>query len=447
MLEVIIELLKNRVRELYPQSAIHGLCTLQRKDGNENTMWPAEYCKNGESKAIDWDFKKGQIYFRLTNDITIEENNDLDDSCQPYQVRRYPLRMVVYLPKKIYGTDDSYIDTKVGENIARVVQVSNDKLLRQALKVDNLESRATRIIVNPDTVWGEETRDIANEANSKYVLVAIDFDFIIGAELSCFDYWACGDEVTIITDTITRYIECVGNLCKVGQDPITYDQVKALIDGGAWLTCDDLENCQIIIDIQESIASAESDITDLFNGLAAESSTRAAADTTLQNNINAEATTRANADTTLQSNINAEAATRAADDASVLSQAEAYADSVVTGLWKDNGSYDASGNTWPTAADTNPASANVKKGFIWTISVQGTLSGTVVHIGDTVRALVNNPGQTASNWAIGEGGLGYVPENSANKTDAMAGNTGSSTKYLSVKGVYDWVISLGYITA
>jgi hypothetical protein len=43
--------------------------------------------------------------------------------------------------------------------------------------------------------------------------------------------------------------------------------------------------------------------------------------------------------------------------------------------------------------------------------------------------------------------LGYTPENSANKTDTMSGNTASSTKYLSAKGVYDWVISLGYQAA
>jgi hypothetical protein len=35
--------------------------------------------------------------------------------------------------------------------------------------------------------------------------------------------------------------------------------------------------------------------------------------------------------------------------------------------------------------------------------------------------------------------LGFTPEDVANKTDLMAGNTASSTKYLSAKGVYDWV--------
>lgn len=37
--------------------------------------------------------------------------------------------------------------------------------------------------------------------------------------------------------------------------------------------------------------------------------------------------------------------------------------------------------------------------------------------------------------------LAYTPENSDNKTDLMSGNTGSSTKYLSAKGVYDWAIA------
>ena len=41
--------------------------------------------------------------------------------------------------------------------------------------------------------------------------------------------------------------------------------------------------------------------------------------------------------------------------------------------------------------------------------------------------------------------LGYTPENVANKTDVMSGNTTSSTKYLSTKGAYDWVIGLGYL--
>lgn len=61
----------------------------------------------------------------------------------------------------------------------------------------------------------------------------------------------------------------------------------------------------------------------------------------------------------------------------------------------------------------------------------------------------NKPVSTAQQIALNakQDSLGYTAENTANKTDLMSGNTTSSTKYLSAKGVYDWVISLGYITS
>jgi hypothetical protein len=94
---------------------------------------------------------------------------------------------------------------------------------------------------------------------------------------------------------------------------------------------------------------------------------------------------------------------------------KAYADALVTGLWDDRGNYD------PTATSDYPASGGsgtagaILKGDIWTVSVAGTISGNTVNIGDTVRALVDSPGLTDANWAIGENNIGYVPENQANK--------------------------------
>lgn len=126
-----------------------------------------------------------------------------------------------------------------------------------------------------------------------------------------------------------------------------------------------------------------------------------------------------------------------------------YIDSRLVGLWDDRGNYDASGGAYPSSGGSGTAGA-ILKGDIWTISVAGTLpTGQAVEVGDTVRALVNAPGNTQANWAISQNNIGYVAENSANKTDTMAGNESSSTKYLSAKGVYDWAIStfqaaLGY---
>ncbi|MDZ4726212.1 MAG: phage tail protein [Leptospira sp.] len=84
------------------------------------------------------------------------------------------------------------------------------------------------------------------------------------------------------------------------------------------------------------------------------------------------------------------------------------------GFLKDRGNYDASSNLFPSTGGSGP-SGTIEKGNLWTISVAGTLGGTAVTIGDVVRSLVDSPGQTSSNWAIGENNFGYVAENSANK--------------------------------
>jgi hypothetical protein len=89
-------------------------------------------------------------------------------------------------------------------------------------------------------------------------------------------------------------------------------------------------------------------------------------------------------------------------------------ESAITGLWDDRGSYNASGNVYPSSGGSG-VSGSILKGDIWTISVSGTLGGKSVTPGDTIRSLIDTPGQTASNWAIAEGNSGYVPENVANK--------------------------------
>lgn len=113
-----------------------------------------------------------------------------------------------------------------------------------------------------------------------------------------------------------------------------------------------------------------------------------------------------------------------------------HINSKLAGLWDDRGSYDASTNLFPSTGGSGGSGA-IMKGDIWTINVQGTLGGTVMHVGDTVRALTDAPGQTSTNWALLENAIGYVPENVINKVTTFAGNTTSDTKYPSVKAVVD----------
>lgn len=112
---------------------------------------------------------------------------------------------------------------------------------------------------------------------------------------------------------------------------------------------------------------------------------------------------------------------------------KAYVENLVSGLIKDCGNYDASTNAWPSTGGTGDAGA-ILKGNFWYISAPGTLGGVPVDVGDSLRALADNPGQVNTNWAVLEGSIGYVPYNStnpagytANKTDAFLLNRDNHT--------------------
>lgn len=96
-----------------------------------------------------------------------------------------------------------------------------------------------------------------------------------------------------------------------------------------------------------------------------------------------------------------------------------YVDGIVVGLFDDRGNYDASVNTFPVAGGSGAAGA-VLKGDVWRISVAGTLGGSAVQIGDTIRALVDTPAQTAANWAI-------MQANDQQATTSLVGNTRYAT--------------------
>lgn len=115
-----------------------------------------------------------------------------------------------------------------------------------------------------------------------------------------------------------------------------------------------------------------------------------------------------------------------------------YADGLVVGLLDDRGNYDASTNLFPASGGSGTAGA-VMKGDLWYISVTGTLGGETASVGASVRALSDAPGQTSANWDILNVGLGFTPENVANKSTDVAIDGASDTKYPSVKAVKDYV--------
>ncbi len=119
-------------------------------------------------------------------------------------------------------------------------------------------------------------------------------------------------------------------------------------------------------------------------------------------------------------------------------------DAKVLGLWNDRGNYNpnTNSNNYPSTGGSGTAGA-ILKGDIWTVSGLGsgittTIGTQVVQDGDTVRALINTPAQTESNWALGENNIGYVPENTINKKTTIAGNESSTTFFGVIKAWIDW---------
>lgn len=173
-------------------------------------------------------------------------------------------------------------------------------------------------------------------------------------------------------------------------------------------------------------------------------------DTLYQNSLGYTAENVANKDTdgTLSANSDTKYPSQKATKTAIAtakSEAQSYADSLVVGLWDDRGNFNAAGGAYPSTGGSGTAGA-ILKGDIWTISTPGTLpTGQVVEVGDTVRALQDTPGNTQANWSIQQTNIGYVAENSTNKTDTITGAETSTTLYASVKGMIDWLLQ-GFTT-
>lgn len=114
-----------------------------------------------------------------------------------------------------------------------------------------------------------------------------------------------------------------------------------------------------------------------------------------------------------------------------------YVDASVIGLLNDRGNWDASGNVFPTTGGSGPG-FSILKGDLWFVSAPGILGSTPVVVGNTFRALVDNP-ILSSDWNILSVGLGFIPENVLNKSTDATFTANSDTLYPSQKAVKTYV--------
>jgi hypothetical protein len=123
-----------------------------------------------------------------------------------------------------------------------------------------------------------------------------------------------------------------------------------------------------------------------------------------------------------------------------------YVDASVSGVLDDRGNWDASTNLFPTTGGSGPG-GSILKGDLWFVSVAGILGGTPVVVGNNFRALVDNP-TLSTDWNILNVGLGFIPENSANKGIANGYASLDATGKVPANQIkYNTVISHGHNTA
>lgn len=125
-----------------------------------------------------------------------------------------------------------------------------------------------------------------------------------------------------------------------------------------------------------------------------------------------------------------------------------YVDTVLVGYLNDRGNYDPTITSgYPTTGGSGSGGI-IEKGDLFFISADGNITSgdtvpvtTAVYTGYTVRALSTTPGQLYANWSISNVGIGYIPENSQNKStdNTMGGGTPSNVLFSTQKAVKEYV--------
>lgn len=201
MLEAIILFLNTRLRVLFSDFELMGLCELVADEGKEFTA-PAEYCSDGEYQPINFDAYKALVYYRKTGDVII---NRLDESttptCDIYESHTFPIKLVLYAPKNIYGTDNAHIDDKLANNVKKAIQTPNDRTLNQTLKSSLAQILVSDYTTDRNEVIGSEFQGAKVDVKIPFdkVFISLDLEVKIEGKLSCFEYYGCGDVVQDIT--------------------------------------------------------------------------------------------------------------------------------------------------------------------------------------------------------------------------------------------------------
>lgn len=430
MVNIIVDYLRDKAKSLEFVAEAYGLAELvERISSQESVSFPAVYQK-GELTQVNFDAHPSLVFFILDGEVERETDDGEITSCSDQVTETYQLKLFFFNAGKEISNCASFAQQEA-YSIAKYLTADNSQL-QTNLQLQELRIAATSLNFSKKDVWEELHSNIPFSLSEQQQLCRISFEVLVSGVESCFVTDPCDNSEFVYEFPIVSFCERVDDC--LGIDRENGDATKVLNERGDF--------------VQQTGGGGGA--VDSVNGQTGDVV------------LDADDIGLGNVDNTSDANKPVSTA-QAAADAVVLTTAQSYADALVVGLWDDRGNYDASGNVFPSSGGSGTAGAIVK-GDIWTISVAGTLGGVPVATRQTVRALVDTPGQTAANWAIGlantdiedsitdgvtgrapsqnavydalqqkQNSLGFTPEDVSNKKTSLTDN--SDTFYPSQKAV------------
>jgi hypothetical protein len=187
MLNTIIGTINTRIEGLNLFGQIYGLCSQITRD---KKTFPAQYC-NGEYKQVsDFDLHKGIIYHRQTGEISLEEIEEEQIAANdPFYQRTFPMRVVAVIKKDLLGIDnDAYSESRVAQDFLSVIARTNNKALRESLRVDSVVFEVESITTDREDIFKEEYAGFeSNFFKYEYLYIAIDYNILVSGSLSCLE--------------------------------------------------------------------------------------------------------------------------------------------------------------------------------------------------------------------------------------------------------------------
>ena len=187
MLQSIIDYLTIKLQAL-KIADVYGLGELVVDQDSEK---PALYTGSGQYQSlVNFDNHNGLMYFRLVSPVSnaiAESQVGGEDVFQ----RTYNLRIIAYVNKDVYNTDNNYIDDKIAHNIQLAIDNEDDGLLSTSLGAQTATIQTISYETNRRNVSDGESLEFDIPFN--YVFLALDFNVIIIGSQDCFNTYGCND--------------------------------------------------------------------------------------------------------------------------------------------------------------------------------------------------------------------------------------------------------------